>query len=167
MLGIFASRFYEWLYFLYFILEIDISDFFIKFTWNLIPRSLKSVLSHDNFHLVFIVAELNFSFPIQTTCVLSKFTFKPEIIEKSCNTFNISLSEFSDPSKMTDISSAYCDSLYSLLFMKMLFMVLLLLIINATISAHKTNIFFWNRIHLSTSSPNVKCKKMQINFLLY
>ena len=91
-----------------------ISVIFSKSTWNLIPRSLKSVLSHDNFHLVLIVAELNFSFPIQTTCVLSKFTFKPEIIEKSCNAFNVSLSEFSDPSKMTDVSAAYCDSLYFL-----------------------------------------------------
>ena len=83
-----------------FFLEIDVSDLFSKSTRNLLPRSLKSVLYHDNFHLVFIVVELNVSFPIQTTCVLSKFTFKTEIIEKSCNTLNASLSEFPDPSKI-------------------------------------------------------------------
>ena len=71
----------------------------------------------------------NFFFPIQMTCVLSKFTFNPENSEKCVNTSRISLIEQLEPSSTSEVSSAYCDILYSVPFTVIPLIFLLLRII--------------------------------------
>ena len=63
-----------------------------------------------------MVSELYFFLPIQITFVLSKLTFKPETAEKSDKVSKVSFKDLLDPSKMKVVSSAYWESLCSVLF---------------------------------------------------
>ena len=82
---------------------------------NCIPNNLKLLLPHDSFHLVLMVSVLYFFFPIHTTLVLSKFILRPEYFAWLDSTLSVSFNEVDEPSNITDVSSAYCDNLYSVL----------------------------------------------------
>ena len=111
-----------------------------RLIWKIILKSLKLFFPHDNFHLVFMASVQNFFFPIQMTCVLSKFTFNPENSEKCVNTSRVSLIEQLEPSSTSEVSSAYCDILYSVPFTVIPLIFLLHRIIQARISTHRTKI---------------------------
>ena len=50
---------------------------------------------------------------IHTSCVLLKFTLRPDILAKSSYSFNTSFKDFFDPSRNIEVSSAYFDILCS------------------------------------------------------
>ena len=74
------------------------------------PKSLNVCLPHRSVHLVCIEEVSNVFEPIHTSCVFSKLIFRPDIFAKTSSSFNISFNNFSEPSRNTDVSSAYCES---------------------------------------------------------
>ena len=108
-------------------------------TFKCIPNNLKLLLPHDSFHLVLMVSVLYFFFPIQTTLVLSKFILRPDYFAQLDSTLRVSFKEVNEPSNITDVSSAYCDNMYSVLLIVIPLIFLLFLILIARTSAHSTN----------------------------
>ena len=105
----------------------------------MIPKSLKSILPQDNFHLVLIDAVLYLFSPIHTTWVFPKLTLSPENLENSNNTLSISFSDLLVPSKKDRVSSAYWDNLCSFSFINMPLIFWLFLTIIPKISAQRIN----------------------------
>ena len=105
------------------------------------PKSLNVCLPHRSFHLVFIEEVSNVFEPIHTSCVFSKLIFRPDIFAKSISSFNISFNDFSEPSKNTYVSSAYCEILCSDWFISIPFIALLFLTLFDKNSAQIMNIY--------------------------
>ena len=74
---------------------------------NVIPYCLNLSTPKFSFRLVFIESVLYCFEPIHTTCVFEKFTLRPEHFEKFSSSLSVSFRDSSDPSSMTDVSSAY------------------------------------------------------------
>ena len=71
--------------------------------------------------------------------VFSKLILRPEKLEKSDNTLSVSFNKLLVPSKRNNVSSAYYDSLCSLLLIIMPFIFLFFLIIIPKISTQRIN----------------------------
>ena len=116
-----------------------ISQILLKSTSNSIPSNLNDDLPQmrSQFWHSFLLEY--FLLPIQITWVLSKLTFKPDILSNHFNSFKEALSDCTDPSNIREVSSAYCETLYSYLSIIIPLICLLFLILIAKISAHSRN----------------------------
>ena len=81
----------------------------------------------------------NFLLPIQTILVLLKLIFSPEIHAKKSKVWRIPSRDWGEPSVNNDVSSEYCNILYSSPFILMPLMSLLFRIKMSRISAHIIN----------------------------
>ena len=97
------------------------------------------MLPHYSFHLVLIESVLYFFAPIQTTCVLSKFVFSPDMSANNSSSCKVSSRDLLEPSRKAEASSAYCENFNSTLSILIPFMFLLFLILTDRISAHRIN----------------------------
>jgi hypothetical protein len=71
----------------------------------------------SDFHLVWwnTWSEIFFE-PIQTILVLDVLIFRPEKLEKNSIVSNAAKSDLGEPSRASEVSSAYCDILCSVFF---------------------------------------------------
>ena len=115
----------------------------------------------------------NFFAPIHIIFVLEQFIFKPENFEKESKVSRAANRELGEPSRVSDVSSAYYEILCSLWLIKMPFIFLFCFTRIASISAQRRNrygamgspclqpLFMWN---CSDKWPHCKTEALNLLF---
>ena len=88
------------------------------------PNKMKVVEPQSSFHLVWWKTwSENFLEPIHTILVFEVLILRPEKLEKNSMISNSENKDSEEPSRVNEVSSAYCDILCSLSFMIYLYFV--------------------------------------------
>ena len=106
---------------------------------NVTPRIFNGSCDKTNIYSLQRVSQEPHDEPIYNALVLSTFILRPDIVYYCFKKLKAAFKDFFDPSKINCVSSANCDGLYSLPFMKILFISFFFLTIFPKISVDRMN----------------------------